>query len=100
LRGKAERIAEMERDRDAILESYAGAAPEALDSLTPEERRHVYGMLKVRAVAMPDGRIVVSGAFVGEPLGEPLAEPSPDPGVCLSAASSSRCTCRCSRSSS
>jgi hypothetical protein len=37
----------MERDRDALLDSLAAAAPEALDSLTPEERYRWYKMLRL-----------------------------------------------------
>ena len=37
-RNYQERIEEMEQDRDALLESYALRAPEALDGLTPDER--------------------------------------------------------------
>jgi hypothetical protein len=36
-------------------------APEALDTLTPEERRQVYKMLKVRVTAYPDARLEVGG---------------------------------------
>lgn len=43
-------------------------APEALESLTPEERYQVYKMLKVRAVAHVDGALEVSGALAG-PVG-------------------------------
>jgi site-specific DNA recombinase len=52
-----EYIAELERDKEAVLKHYATVAPEALNSLTPEERRHIYGMLRLRAVQRPDGKI-------------------------------------------
>ena len=45
LAGRRERLEAMERDRDLILESYAALAPEALDALSPEERRKVYVIL-------------------------------------------------------
>jgi hypothetical protein len=41
--------------------------PEALDTLTSEERRQVYKILKLRVSAYPDGSLEVSGAF-GEGL--------------------------------
>jgi hypothetical protein len=41
-----------------VLEYYSGIAPEALDSLDPEERRNLYGMLRMRAVVYPDGEVV------------------------------------------
>jgi hypothetical protein len=31
-------LEELEQDKDALLKFYAGMAPEASDSLTPEER--------------------------------------------------------------
>ena len=63
LRNREERITELEADRDALLDSLAGTAPTALDSLAPEERHHVYKMLKLRVVAHPDESPEVSGAF-------------------------------------
>jgi hypothetical protein len=36
-------------------------APEALDSLTPEERRQVYKMLQVRVTAYPGAQLEVGG---------------------------------------
>ena len=55
----------MERDKDAILDSYAGMAPEALETLMPEERHRVYRMLRIRAVAHVDGTLEISGALAG-----------------------------------
>ena len=43
----------MERDRDLILESYAALVPEALDTLSPEERRKVYGILNLTVEPLP-----------------------------------------------
>ena len=63
LRGRQERMEQMERDRDILLDEYARMAPEALDALTPEERRQVYGMLRIRAVVRIDGTLEVSGTF-------------------------------------
>lgn len=36
--------------------------PDALDTLTPEERHHVYKMLRLRVVVHLDGALEVSGA--------------------------------------
>ena len=63
IRNYQERIEEMEKDRDALLESYALRAPEALNELTPEERHHVYRMLRLRAAVRIGGAIEVSGMF-------------------------------------
>ena len=53
----------MERDTDLLLESYATLAPEALDALSPEERRKVYVILKLTVEALADGGLKISGAF-------------------------------------
>jgi hypothetical protein len=53
----------LERDKDALLEVYAKMTPEALDSLTPEERHRVYGMLGLKATITMDGTMEVRGTF-------------------------------------
>ena len=54
LRHRQEAIEAQERDRDALLEHYAAIAPEALDSLTPEERHRPYKMLQLTVIIRPD----------------------------------------------
>ena len=61
IRGRKEILEELERDRDALLESYAEMTPEALDALTPEEHRQVYGMLRLRVEVFADGRMEARG---------------------------------------
>ena len=56
---------DLERVRDALLESYTEITPEALDALTPEERRQVYGMLRLRIEVAADGTIEARG-ILGE----------------------------------
>ena len=63
LRHHEERVAELEKNRDALLSSMMSMAPEALDALTPEERHQAYKMLKLRVAVYPDGSLEVSGAF-------------------------------------
>ena len=63
LERRQERIEQLKRDKEAILESYAGAAPEELNALLLEERHRVYKMLKLRVGIHPDNRIEVSGAL-------------------------------------
>lgn len=63
LRGRRERIEEMERDRDALSDNYARMAPEALDALTPQERHQVYRMLRLQAAVMMGGTLEISGTF-------------------------------------
>ncbi len=71
LRSRREKVAKLERDRDALLESYAGMASEALDKLTPEEHQRVYKMLKLRVVANLDGGIEVNGTLGAKPENDP-----------------------------
>jgi hypothetical protein len=63
IRNYQECIEEMEKDRDALLESYALRAPEALDGLTPEQHHQVYKMLRLRAAVRIGGTIEISGMF-------------------------------------
>jgi hypothetical protein len=63
--GKKEILVSLERGRDALLESYAEMTPEALDVLTPEECRQVYGMLRLRIEVAADGTIEARG-ILGE----------------------------------
>ena len=67
LRARRERIADLETDRDALLDSLVNVAPDALASLAPEDRHHVYKTLKLRVVAYQDDSLELSGTF-GESL--------------------------------
>jgi hypothetical protein len=49
------------------MEFYAGALPEELERLKPEERRRVYGLLRLEVSARPDGMLEVRG-ILGESL--------------------------------
>jgi len=55
LRRHEEEIARLEEDRDAILEYYAGASSEALDTLTPEQRHNLYKSFRLQVFAHADG---------------------------------------------
>jgi hypothetical protein len=57
-----ERVEELEQDRDALLESYAETAPDALDNLSGEERNRMYGMLRVEVTPASEG-LEISGAL-------------------------------------
>ena len=63
-----ERLQALVRDKEPLLKSYTTRAPEALDSLGPEERRTVYSMLGLRVDALPDKSLRVRGAFGEENL--------------------------------
>ncbi|HEX5974952.1 MAG TPA: hypothetical protein VFY57_07320 [Rubrobacteraceae bacterium] len=55
LRLREREIADLERDRDAVLESFAGASEDALDALTPEQRHNLYRSLRIEVLAHADG---------------------------------------------
>ena len=61
---RTERLERLEHDRDALLESYAGTMPEAIDALGPEERHQVYRMLGMEVHLTPDGSFELSGDVV------------------------------------
>ena len=67
LKEQEETIAELERGKEAIMEHYVAVAPEALDSLTTEERRYLYKLLQVKALQHPDGRVEVEVSGVPKP---------------------------------
>ena len=68
LRDHEKRILELERDRDALLDSMEAAAPEMLDSLTPEQRHQWYKLLRLVVEIKKDGTLEISWA--GDPTGE------------------------------
>jgi site-specific DNA recombinase len=57
------RLEELERDKETLLEHYAGMVPEALDELTGEERHQVYRMLRLQVHISPDGSLDVRGVL-------------------------------------
>ena len=63
LEARREQLAELERDRDTLIERYAGMVPEALDALVPEKRHRVYNLLKLRVNLSTDRALEVSGAL-------------------------------------
>jgi hypothetical protein len=65
LRARREQLEQLEHDADALLEHYAEMIPEALDDLTPEERRDVYKMMQLKVLIFSDGSVEVTGVFGG-----------------------------------
>ena len=55
LEKRHERIVELERDRDALLDSLVAVIPDALEALASEERLNLYQMLGLRVVLRQDG---------------------------------------------
>src|SRR5215211_437140 len=64
IEGRRERLEQMERDRETVMEHYAGTVPESLDDLSPEERHQIYKMLRLEVLAYPDKSLEVSGAIL------------------------------------
>jgi hypothetical protein len=56
-------LQQLERDRDSLIEHYARLAPEALDSLTPEERHQLHKILRLRVMAAADRSLTAEGRF-------------------------------------
>jgi site-specific DNA recombinase len=90
LKESRERLEDLERDADALLEDYARMVPEALDELTPEERHRVYKMLRLGVTVYADGLAEITGAFGG------LLEVRPSSSVKTESTSSSTATSRTS----
>jgi site-specific DNA recombinase len=63
LKHRQRHLEELERDKDAVLETYARMAPDALDALTPDERHRFYKMLRLQVTAYADSSLEVSGVF-------------------------------------
>ena len=64
LKNRQERLEAMERDRDVLLQHYAGLVPEALDTLSPEERHRVYRMLRLKVTTQSaNGGLEVTGVL-------------------------------------
>jgi len=60
VRNRLERVKQLERDMDALREDFFGIAPDALDSLTPEERHDFYKLVRLRVVIYPNCDLEIS----------------------------------------
>jgi hypothetical protein len=72
LRSHEEYLLSLERERDIMLDSLEAVAPDALDSLTPEQRHQWYKMLKTAVAINADGTLEIGWA--GAPEGEAVCE--------------------------
>jgi site-specific DNA recombinase len=70
IKGQAQELEDLERDRDVLLEDYAGVIPNRLDATTPKERHGIYEMLKLRVAASADRKLTASGIILTE--GDPF----------------------------
>jgi hypothetical protein len=79
---RRERMAELERDRAAVLESYSEKASRGLDYFTPEDRHQTYKKLRLAVSVRPGGVLEVRGVLRDVLRGvEDLAEFAKHPGV-------------------
>ena len=60
VRNRLERVEQLERDKEVLREDYLGIAPEALDSLTREERHDFYKLVRLRVVIYPNCDLEIS----------------------------------------
>jgi site-specific DNA recombinase len=66
VKAQAGELAELERDKEELLNNYEAITPEALDSLTPEERNRFYNILKIKVRLNPDKSVdlEIAGAHI------------------------------------
>jgi hypothetical protein len=62
IRRRRDRIAELEQD-GIIMEQYARLIPAELESLAPEERHRVYGLLRLQVAPRQDGSVEMTGVI-------------------------------------
>jgi hypothetical protein len=63
VRARGEALERLERDRDAVMESYAGMVSETLEDLAPEERHRIYKLLRLGVRFRPDWPLEITGIF-------------------------------------
>jgi chromosome segregation ATPase len=74
LERRREHLESLERVKETLLETYAALAPEALNSLTSEQRHHLYKILKLRVKINLDGSLEVGGMLMDHALVSQMEE--------------------------
>lgn len=78
---RSEALERLERDRDTLLESYAGMVGEALEDLASEERHRIYKLLRLEVRFCSDWPLEITGVFMDlaeeEESGLSYRKPSP-----------------------
>ena len=71
----------LERDRDALMESYAGMVEKTMEDLVPEEHHRIYKLLRLGVRFRPDWPLEITGVFleVGEGAESDLSSCKPSP---------------------
>ena len=69
-RAREEALDRLKRDKDTLMESYAGIVRETLEDLAPEKRYRIYKLLRLGVRFRPDWPLEITGVFseVGEEL--------------------------------
>ena len=57
VRGKAERLASLKLETEALIEAYSSKAHSGLDLYTPQDRFDAYKVLGLKVTAYPDGNM-------------------------------------------
>lgn len=70
LRSHQQRVEELEKDRDALLQGTSKMVPSALDNLDGEDKNRLYQMLHLEVTPSEEG-YQVSGAFCTSGLTSP-----------------------------
>ena len=73
LRSHQQRVEELEKDRDALLQSMCEMVPDALDDLDGEEKNRLYQTLRLKVTPSEEG-YEVNGAFCTLGLTSPLGQ--------------------------
>jgi hypothetical protein len=63
VRARDEALQCLEHDRDALMEPYAGMVGETLEDLAPEERHHIYKLLRLGVRFRPDWPLEIMVVF-------------------------------------
>jgi hypothetical protein len=65
LQSRQVQIRQLEENKQALLERYAGLLPDAVEALDSAERHRVYKMPRVEDAVSMDGSLEVSGDVMG-----------------------------------
>lgn len=84
VRNRLERVEQLEQDKSVRRENCFGIAPDALDSLTPEERHDLYKLVRLQVAIYPNCDLEISWAG-GEGLLFSPSETVPGNGSLLNA---------------
>jgi hypothetical protein len=69
LEAKRSRLEQLEHDKETVLDAYAAMAPEALDTLTSEERQRLYKILRLEVLVPERGPVEASFGASADTVG-------------------------------